>query len=79
MGGALPEEIEPQFRKQNVLLIDGHATTEQVLAEEQRLVNFARQGRGRFRPLGEAERPFRDWLNAGQKAAVRHVLSFATA
>ncbi|MGH7171012.1 MAG: MobF family relaxase, partial [Gemmataceae bacterium] len=75
MGGALPEEIEPQLRKQNVLLIDGQATTEQVLAEEQRLVDFARQGRGRFRPLGDAGRPFaRDWLNAGQKAAVRHVL-----
>ncbi len=75
MGAALPEEMEPQLHKQGVLLIDGHATTEQVLAEEQRLVEFARQGRGRFRPLGDAGHPLaRDWLNEGQKAAVRHVL-----
>ena len=75
MGAALPEEIEPQLRKQNVLLIDGYATTEQVRAEEQRLVDFARRGRGRFRPLGDTDRPIaRDWLNAGQRGAVRHVL-----
>jgi conjugative relaxase-like TrwC/TraI family protein len=76
MGGALPEEIEPELHKQGVLLIDGHATTEQVRAEEQRLVDFARQGRGRFRPLGDRDRPIaRDWLNAGQRAAVKHVLA----
>ena len=50
-------------------------TTPEVLAEESRLVAFARKGRGRYRPLGDADRPFtRDWLNAGQRAAVRHVL-----
>jgi len=73
MGAALPEEIEPQLRKQNVLLIDGYATSEQVRAEEQRLVDFARRGRGRFRPLGDPDRPnARDWLNAGQRGAVKH-------
>ncbi len=51
------------------------ATTEAILDEERGIVEFAREGRGRFRPLGDPERPFtRDWLNAGQKAAVRHVL-----
>ena len=75
MGRALPPDVEPEFHKQGVLLHDGQATTESVLAEERRLVDFARQGRGRCRPLGDAKRPLtRDWLNAGQKAAVRHVL-----
>lgn len=50
-------------------------TTPEVLAEEQRMLAFARGGRGTCRPLGAAGRPFRrDWLNDGQKAAVRHVL-----
>jgi hypothetical protein len=51
------------------------ATTKEMLALESRLIEFARQGRGRCRPLGDPERPCsRDWFNAGQKAAVRHVL-----
>lgn len=50
-------------------------TTKEVLAEESRMIGFARQGRGRFRPFGKMDRPFkRDWLNRGQKAAVMHVL-----
>jgi len=51
------------------------ASTEAILAEERRVIAFAREGRGRFRPLGDSDRPFtREWLNADQKAAVRHVL-----
>ncbi|MBX9580288.1 MAG: relaxase domain-containing protein [Gemmataceae bacterium] len=51
------------------------ATTKEMLALESRLIEFARQGRGRGRPLGNPERPCtRDWFNEGQKAAVRHVL-----
>ena len=51
------------------------ATTEEMLALESRLIDFARQGRGRCRPLGDPERPCsRNWFNDGQKAAVRHVL-----
>ena len=50
-------------------------TTKEMLNDESRLVAFARKGRGRYRPLGDPERPFtRDWLNAEQKAAVRYVL-----
>ncbi|HLN26700.1 MAG TPA: MobF family relaxase [Gemmataceae bacterium] len=50
-------------------------TTDAVLTEERRVIDFARKGRGRFRPLGKADRQFtRDWLNDGQKSAVRHVL-----
>ncbi len=57
--------------------IDGRAmaTTKDMLAMESRLVEFARKGRGRSRPLGDPNRPCsRDWFNEGQKAAVRHVL-----
>ncbi len=57
--------------------VDGRdmATTKEMLALEKRLIDFARDGRGRCRPLGDPERPCsRDWFNDGQKAAVRHVL-----
>jgi conjugative relaxase-like TrwC/TraI family protein len=51
------------------------ATTKEMLALEARLIEFVRQGRGRFRPLGDPERPCsREWFNEGQKAAVRHAL-----
>jgi conjugative relaxase-like TrwC/TraI family protein len=51
------------------------ATTKEMLALESRLIDFARQGRGRCRPLGDPDRTCsRDWFNDGQKVAVRHVL-----
>lgn len=61
------------------LLVEEHkgrrvATTGQVLAEEERLVDFARAGRGTCLPLAP-DRPIqRDWLNAGQRRAVEHIL-----
>ena len=51
------------------------ATTKEMLALESRLIDYARSGRGRARPLGDPERPCsRAWFNEGQKAAVRYVL-----
>lgn len=51
------------------------ATTREMLALESKIIGFARDGRGRCRPLSDPKRPFsRDWFNDGQKAAVRHVL-----
>lgn len=51
------------------------ATTREMLSLESKIVSFARDGRGRCRPLGDPKRPLkRDWFNDGQKAAVRHVL-----
>lgn len=51
------------------------ATTKQMLALEERMVAFARDGRGRCRPLGNPNRQIkRSWLNDGQRAAVQHVL-----
>ena len=50
-------------------------TTRDVVNAELKLIVFARSGRGRFRPLGDPNRPMkREWLNDGQKAALRHVL-----
>ncbi|HQU43985.1 MAG: hypothetical protein B7Z73_11555, partial [Planctomycetia bacterium 21-64-5] len=57
--------------------VDGRAmaTTKNMLASEKKLVEFARDGRGRCRPLGDPKRPCsRPWFNEGQKAAVAHVL-----
>lgn len=51
------------------------ATTKEMLSLEARIVDFAKASRGRCRPLGDPNRPCtRAWFNAGQKAAVRHVL-----
>jgi conjugative relaxase-like TrwC/TraI family protein len=51
------------------------ATTKEMVALESKLIDFARNGRGRCRPLANPDRPVtRDWFNDGQKAAVRHVL-----
>ena len=52
MGGAKPEEIEPEAKRQGVLLKNGEATTKDVLGEESRIITFARGGRGTMRPLG---------------------------
>lgn len=73
-------EAQEAVRQSDVIVKDHHgqrlATTRAVLAEEERLIDFARNGRGRCAPLGSANHKFeRDWLNAGQKAAVRHVLT----
>jgi hypothetical protein len=57
--------------------VDGRemTTTKEMLALESRLIDFARLGRGKFRPLGDPNRPItRERFNEGQKAAVRHVL-----
>jgi conjugative relaxase-like TrwC/TraI family protein len=57
--------------------VDGRrmVTTREMKSAEAAVIAFARDGRGRYRPLGDPERRCsREWLNEGQKAAVRHVL-----
>lgn len=50
-------------------------TTREMLALESSIIEFAKGGRGRCRPLGDPNRPCsREWFNEGQKNAVRHVL-----
>ena len=52
------------------------ATTRAVLAEETRMLDFARDGRGTCQPLGDPGHRFKDTrLNAGQRRAVLHVLT----
>lgn len=51
------------------------ATTQGLKDAESRLIAFAREGRGRLRPVGDPARPIsRTPFNDDQKAAVRHVL-----
>jgi conjugative relaxase-like TrwC/TraI family protein len=51
-------------------------TTTDVLAEESRMLDFARDGRGACAPLGPHPRTFaRTWLNDGQRRAVEQLLS----
>ncbi|QDV90565.1 Multifunctional conjugation protein TraI [Phycisphaerae bacterium RAS2] len=51
-------------------------TTREVLAEEQRMIDFAREGRGTCPALGDALYAIkRDWLNDGQRRAVKHLLT----
>jgi conjugative relaxase-like TrwC/TraI family protein len=56
------------------------ATSPAMADMESRLIGFARDGRGKFLPLGDSERLCsREWLNDGQKAAVSHVLGMRDA
>jgi conjugative relaxase-like TrwC/TraI family protein len=51
-------------------------TTREVLNAEKRLIDYARDGRGTRKAIGETEHEFsRMWLNDQQKAAVRHVVT----
>ncbi len=50
-------------------------TTQEVLAEERGMIEFARKGRGSLPPIAAGPHRFsRDWLGPDQKAAVEHVL-----
>jgi conjugative relaxase-like TrwC/TraI family protein len=76
MGTALPEDIERQVKQQGLLIRDGQATTKEVLAEERRVVGYARDGRGACRALAPAlgEPESADVkLSAEQKLAIRHI------
>ena len=79
LGGVEVERVQRELAQRPLIRSeqDGRmmATTREVLSEEKRLIAFARKGRGRFRPLGDASRAMsRAWFNDGQKAAIRHVL-----
>jgi conjugative relaxase-like TrwC/TraI family protein len=79
IGSVTVEDVTREMRERPLIRsdVDGRtmATTKEMLGLESRMIDFARKGRGRCRPLGNPERPFfHDWFNDGQKAAVRHVL-----
>lgn len=50
------------------------ATTRSVLAEERAMLNWAQRGQGQVQPLNSNWEIKRQWLDAGQQAAVQHVL-----
>ncbi len=79
VGTASPETVSRSLGGQGLVAAerDGRrlVTTDAVLGEERRMIAFARDGRGSCRRLGATPYQFkRDWLNAGQKRAVEHVL-----
>ena len=51
IGSVTPESIKAEAKRQGLLVKGGEATTRDVLAEERRIIDFAREGRGRFGPL----------------------------
>lgn len=84
VGSVLPEALNPAIAHAGVLgrEIEGRrlVTTREVLAEEQRMIAFARDGRGACRPLAAeaspASAPFvNQGLNRDQAAAVSQALT----
>lgn len=78
-----PEDVEAALdseeilhRAQGVRGVDRHfITTKEVLAAEEKMIAFAKEGRGTRSAIGRKEHVFkREWLNKQQKAAVNHVL-----
>ncbi|MGV2336350.1 MAG UNVERIFIED_CONTAM: relaxase domain-containing protein [Planctomycetaceae bacterium] len=81
IGAVTVEGVAVELKRRPLIRseVDGRpmATTQDMLSLESKLVEFAKQGRGRYRPMGDPQQPItRDWFNDGQKAAVRHVLGF---
>lgn len=79
IGVATPEQVMQQVSQAQLLIASRRgrsmATTREVLAEEERVIEFARKGRGAARPLvGPGYKLKRTWLNASQERAVRHIL-----
>jgi conjugative relaxase-like TrwC/TraI family protein len=77
IGSVTPQEVEDEAKRQGVLFQGDQVSTRAVLDQEQRIIAFARAGKGAFRPLaagkdaGDAGSLAR--LSDEQKAAVRHV------
>lgn len=79
VGKASVQTSEAAVRRRDLILAERGgrrmATTAEVLAEERRMIAFARAGRGTSRRLGRGAHRFtREWLNADQRRAVEHVL-----
>lgn len=79
VGSVRPEEIAREVGRQGIITkrLKGEriSTTDGVLGEESAMLAWAREGRGTCRALGVGPVEFeRDFLNAGQQNAVRHIL-----
>lgn len=74
MGAARPEDFAPEaWRKDGLLFQGDECSTRAVLDQEDRLVGFARESKGMFRPLAPGKTDGLEGLSAEQAAAVRHV------
>jgi conjugative relaxase-like TrwC/TraI family protein len=79
IGAVTVEGVTSEMQSRPLIRSDvagrGMATTKLMRDMEALLIDFAREGRGRCRPMGDSTRPCsRDWFNDEQKAAVAHVL-----
>lgn len=79
IGSVTPEAVEAEAKRQGLLVKKGEATTRGVLAEEQRIIAFAREGRGGCRPLAPAVSASKllseTSLSSEQTVMVSHVLN----
>lgn len=74
MGAATPEDFSADAWRKDGLLFQGHeVSTQAVLDQEQRIIGFAREGKGTFRPLAAGRTDGLDGLSDEQAAAVKHV------
>lgn len=77
MGAARPGDFEPEARRQGVLFAGDQVSTREVLDQEQRIIAFARAGKGVFRPLARGQADGLGGLSPEQQTAVRHVWNSA--
>lgn len=74
MGAARPEDFEREaLARRGVLFQGDKASTKEVLAQEQRIIDFARAGKGVFRPLAAGRTEGLENLADEQANAARHV------
>lgn len=78
-GKLRPRAIQEAFVRAPIITreVNGQilCTTEAILKEEQKVLHFARAGRGRCQPFDIYERFNARSLNAGQRAVIKHLLT----
>src|SRR5487761_1162094 len=79
VGKATVEDVHRQLVASDIIVGEHKGrrmvSTRDVLAEEKRLIRFAREGRGNCDPFaGCCDRFTRQWLSDEQKNAVRHIV-----
>lgn len=80
LGGVTLEGVYAELGKRRDLIrrkMNGVdlVSTQAVLAEEKAIIAFAKQGRGKYKPLGKKGGTIADTLSPSQQAAIRHVWS----
>ena len=79
VGEASVEQVQRKAATSGLIVGDRDGrrmvTTQDVLGEERRMIEFARDGRGTCTPFTKRKDEFqRDWLNDSQKKAVKHIV-----